>query len=145
MNSQTPSDQPEDSAVPEPTENFEQGELDNPEVFSYDKTDKSHFSKDDKYLNRLDLVQFNSYTERLTALKEFTRSFVPHMSDHTKSQAEFIFSDVPKPIKDAASRALISAFNQIDRICSKDLEPINILFGEENVSDEYDPNDDYLG
>jgi hypothetical protein len=130
-----------DSDQAEPTENPE-GELDNPEVFSYNK---SHFSKDDKYLNRLDLVQFNKYTQRLTALKEFTRSFVPHMSDHTKSGMDFIFGDVAKPIKDAASRALISAFNQIDRICSKDLEPINILFGEENVSDEYDPNDDYLG
>lgn len=124
-----------DSDHLEPIEN-EQNELDTDDVFSYDK-----------YLNQLDLNHFANYTERLIALKEFTRSYVPHMSDYIKNGVDSTFAaEVPPEIKQAASRALIAAFNQISRICEKDLEPISVLFdGENSESDEYDPNDDYFG
>lgn len=110
----------------------------------------SFIPRDCKYLNRLDLVQFSGYTDRLSVLNHFVRSFIPHMGDLNKS-GNLLYEDaVDKNVREAMSRALISALGQIGRIADRDLEPINVISPEiyssddnDSLSDpcEFDPNE----
>ncbi len=125
MNNENPTDESSDSEIEE-----------------FDEISDSFIPKDCKYLNRLDLVQFNNYTERFRALNHFVRSFIPHMGDLNRSGTLLYEDAVPKNVQEALSRGLIAALIQMGRIANKDLEPINMISPE--IDTDGDTEDDCI-
>ena len=94
-----------------------------------------------RYNIKMNQETFEQNTERLKVLNHFVRSFVPAIGDSVRSGNQVISGEIPGNLEQAKNRALISALNQIDRICNQDL----LSEGESFDESDDDESDDARG
>jgi hypothetical protein len=92
---------------------------------SFERIPDDYEPADSRYLNDLHLNRFNLQSERLRILVGLVRSISPGYNTFVKSGYEKM-DCLPDSVAKAQDRAMIAAFNQVERICTTDLEPIDV-------------------